>query len=165
MPSEDEVDRIVAAWSRERPDFDLGPLQVVSRVRRLSKHIERMRRAAFSATGLEPWEFDVLSALRRAGDPYEMSPKALTEETMVTSGTMTNRIDRLAKRGLVERRSDQTDRRAVIVAMTEQGRRHVDTAMETLLGVEALILSTISKTDQDRLEASLRRLGSGLDID
>ena len=158
----DEVDRIVAAWGRERPDLAFGPLQVVSRVRRLARHVERLRRNAFAAAGLEPWEFDVLSALRRSGTPYEMSPTALVEETMVTSGTMTNRIDRLVARGLVERRSDDADRRAIRVAMTERGRVHVDAAIETLLQAERLIIDRLPETDRKQLEDSLRRLGEGL---
>src|SRR5438270_11712156 len=92
----DEVDRLVAAWRRERPDLDVQPLEVLSRVTRLARHLDRARRTAFAEHGLEPWEFDVLSALRRAGAPYQLSPGQLLTQTLVTSGTMTNRIDRLA---------------------------------------------------------------------
>jgi len=162
MSEPDEVDRIVAAWSRERPDLDFSPLQVISRLRRLARHVERMRRNAFAAAGLEPWEFDVLSALRRVGEPHELSPTALVAETGVTSGTMTNRIDRLVERELVERRADASDRRGVIVAMTDRGRKHVDAAMETLTAAEALILDRLSIEDREDLEGSLRRLGLGL---
>ena len=79
MPTHDEVDRIVGAWVRERPDLDFAPLQVLSRVGRLARHLDRARRTAFTASGLESWEFDVLSALRRAGSPYQLSPKALLQ--------------------------------------------------------------------------------------
>ncbi|MDQ1573909.1 MAG: hypothetical protein QOH44_1468, partial [Actinomycetota bacterium] len=120
MPANDEVDRIVGAWTRERPDLDFTPLQVLSRVGRLARHLERARRAAFSASDLELWEFDVLSALRRAGDPYQLSPKALLQQTLVSSGTMTNRIDRLVERTLVERRMDPNDGRGILVVMTER---------------------------------------------
>src|SRR5215467_2014716 len=92
----DEVDDLVAAWQAERPDLDVAPLQVLSRVSRLAKHLDRARRAAFAAHGLEAWEFDVLSALRRHGAPYQLSPGSLLHATLVTSGTMTNRIDRMA---------------------------------------------------------------------
>ena len=95
---EDEVDRIVAAWERERPDVDVSPMQVLSRVSRLARHLDHARKTAFATHDLEPWEFDVLSALRRAGHPYELSPGRLVAETLVTSGTMTNRIDRLEAR-------------------------------------------------------------------
>ena len=158
MPSEDEVDRIVAAWSRARPDLDFAPLDILSRLRRLGRHLERIRRSAFATAGLEPWEFDVLAALRRAGEPDGLSPTALSAETMVTSGTMTNRIDRLVERELVERRDAPTDRRGVLVVMTDRGRRHVDAAMEALLGAEVLILDGISADDQSALVDSLRAL-------
>jgi MarR family len=95
-PARDEVDDIVARWQAERPDLDVAPLHVLSRVSRLARHLDRARRAAFAAHGLETWEFDVLSALRREGRPYQLSPGALLRATLVTSGTMTNRIDRLA---------------------------------------------------------------------
>src|SRR6478752_5368785 len=102
----DEVDRIVDAWLRERPDLDFAPLQVLSRVGRLARHLDRARRTAFERSDLESWEFDVLAALRRAGDPYELSPGALLTQTLVTSGTMTNRIDRLEGKALVARFPD-----------------------------------------------------------
>ncbi len=123
MPQEDEVDRIVAAWGRERDDLDFAPLEVFSRVDRLARHLDRARRAAFDASGVEPWEFDVLSALRRAGEPYELSPKTLLQQTLVSSGTMTNRVDRLAARGLVSRRTDPRDGRGILVALTPSGGR------------------------------------------
>ena len=86
----DEVDRIVEAWGRQRPDLDFSPLEVLSRVDRLSRHLDRARREAFRRSDLEPWEWDVLSALRRAGEPYQLSPKQLLQQTLVSSGTMTN---------------------------------------------------------------------------
>src|SRR5680860_646810 len=91
----DEVDRLVEAWNRERSDLDLRPMEVLSRVSRLSHHLDRARRQAFASHGIESWEFDVLAALRRAGTPYELSPGRLLRETLVTSGTMTNRVARL----------------------------------------------------------------------
>src|SRR3954453_13315812 len=101
----DEVDRIVLAWERERPDLDVRPLTVLSRVSRLARHLDLARRSAFARHDLETWEFDVLSALRRAGAPYRLSPGALLTQTLVTSGTMTNRIDRLGGAGLGEGRA------------------------------------------------------------
>ena len=99
----DEVDDLVEAWARERADLDLGPVAVFSRISRLGRHLDLARREAFTAHGIESWEFDVLAALRRAGAPYELSPGRLLRETLVTSGTMTNRVDRLTARGFVER--------------------------------------------------------------
>ena len=163
MPSSDEVDRIVEDWSRERPDLDFAPLQVLSRVGRLTRHLDRARRQAFAASGLEPWEFDVLAALRRAGAPYQLSPKALLQQTLVSSGTMTNRIDRLVERRLVERRTDPHDGRGVLVVMTGRGTEAVDDAISELLAGEAELLEGLSKGDQERLAALLRKLS--LDFD
>src|SRR3954451_23887300 len=124
----DEVDRLLEAWRRERPDLDVAPMEVLSRVSRLARHLDRARSQAFETHGLESWEFDVLAALRRAGVPYQLSPGRLLKETLVTSGTMTNRVDRLAARGLVERLPDPHDRRGVLVRLTPEGRTAVDGA-------------------------------------
>ncbi|MHB1235129.1 MAG: MarR family winged helix-turn-helix transcriptional regulator, partial [Microbacteriaceae bacterium] len=132
MPTHDEVDRIVDAWLRERPELDFTPLQVLSRVARLAKHLDRARRTAFAASELDSWEFDVLSALRRAGAPYQLSPKTLLQQTLVSSGTMTNRIDRLVTRKLVERRTDPNDGRGIFVILTPAGQSRVDTAISLL---------------------------------
>lgn len=163
MPANDEVDRIVESWARERPDLDFAPLQVLSRVARLARHLERARRIAFSASDLELWEFDVLSALRREGSPYQLSPKLLLQQTLVSSGTMTNRIDRLVERGLVERRTDPNDGRGILVIMTETGRDRVDSAIALLLEAESELLDGLSIVDQERLSSLLRKLS--LDFD
>ena len=163
MAQSDEVDRIVDAWSRERPDLDFSPLQVLSRVGRLSRHVDRARKAAFAASDLELWEFDVLSALRRAGAPYRLSPKALLQQTLVSSGTMTNRIDRLVERELVARDADPHDGRGILVSMTETGRERVDAAIRLLLVAESELLDRLPKADQERLSALLRKLS--LDFD
>jgi DNA-binding MarR family transcriptional regulator len=160
---EDEVSRIVAAWRRERPDLDLGPLEVLSRVTRLSRHLDRDRAAAFAGHGLEPWEFDVLAALRRSGPPYQLSPGALIAETLVTSGTMTNRIDRLEARELVLRLRDPDDGRGVLVRLTEAGRGLVDTALAALLERERLLIAGLPPDDQAVLAGLLRRLVAPFD--
>jgi DNA-binding MarR family transcriptional regulator len=154
----DEVDRLIEAWQRERPDLDVAPMAVLSRVTRLAHHLDRARRQAFEAHGLEPWEFDVLAALRRAGSPYRLSPGRLLKETLVTSGTMTNRVDRLASRGLVERLPDPADRRGVLVRLTESGRDAVDAAMADLLAHERALLGSVSEADQRRITRVLRDL-------
>jgi DNA-binding MarR family transcriptional regulator len=159
----DEVDRLVAAWSRERPDLDLAPLEVLSRVTRLARHLDRARRSAFTQHGLEAWEFDVLSALRRAGDPYQLSPGQLLTQTLVTSGTMTNRIDRLAARDLVRRLPDPTDRRGVQVRMTPAGRQAVDAAMAGLLDHERTMLASLPEENWQTLAALLRELVAPFD--
>ena len=159
----DEVDRIVEAWVAQRPDLDFSPLEVLSRVDRLSRHLDRARRDAFRRSDLEPWEWDVLSALRRAGEPFQLSPKALLQQTLVSSGTMTNRIDRLVERGLVERRTDPNDGRGILVVMTGLGRERVDGAIAQLVTAEAELLDALSLGDQERLAVLLRKLS--LDFD
>lgn len=154
----DEVDRLVEAWARERGDLDLQPMEVLSRVSRLSHHLDRARRQAFTDHDLEPWEFDVLAALRRAGSPYELSPGRLIRETLVTSGTMTNRVDRLEARGLVVRLPDPHDRRGVLVRLTHAGRSTVDGAMEGLLRRERDLLAGLTAADQKKLAGLLRHL-------
>lgn len=152
----DEVDRLIQAWARERPELDTGPMQVLSRVTRLARLLDRARRHAFAAHRLETWEFDVLSALRRAGAPFELSPGRLLHEMLVTSGTMTNRVDRLVGRGLVERRPDPADRRGVLVRLTPAGRALVDAALDALLGSEQELLAGLSAAERARLAALLR---------
>ena len=163
MPVSDEVDRIVDAWSRERPDLDFSPLQVLSRVGRLARHLERARRTAFAASDLELWEFDVLSALRRAGKPYQLSPKALLQQTLVSSGTMTNRIDRMVERDLVRRLTDPNDGRGVLVEMTAQGQTLVDAAMTRLADAEERLIGGLPRAERDRLAALLRKLALSVD--
>jgi DNA-binding MarR family transcriptional regulator len=154
----DEVDRLVSAWRRERPDLDVSPLEVLSRVTRLARHLDRARRTAFTERGLETWEFDVLSALRRAGTPYQLSPGQLLTQTLVTSGTMTNRIDRLAAKGLVVRGPDPSDRRGVLVRLTDSGRELTDAALTSLLKNERELLSALPDTRLEVLADLLREL-------
>ncbi len=158
VEARDEVDALVAAWERERPDLDPEPLHVFSRVSRLAVLADRERRAAFASHQLESWEFDVLSALRRAGAPYALSPGALIRATLVTSATMTHRVDRLAAAGLVTRGPDPDDRRGVLVALTATGRRRVDAALADLVAAEETLLAALGKTERRDLAALLRRL-------
>lgn len=159
----DEVDQLVQAWRRERPDLDVSPLEVLSRVTRLAKHLDIARRAAFSEVGLETWEFDVLAALRRAGDPYALSPGQIGSQTLVTSGTITNRVDRLEARGLVRRERDPNDRRGVRVVLTDDGRHLVDQALTDLLDRERQLLEDLTANDQRALATMLRTVVSPFD--
>jgi DNA-binding MarR family transcriptional regulator len=154
----DVVDRIVSAWRRERPDLDVTPLEVLSRVSRLARRLDIARGRAFAGRGLESWEFDVLSALRRTGSPHELSPGQLVAETLVTSGTMTNRVDRLVSRGFVERHPAPNDRRGVIVRLTDEGMRTVDAALAELIADEHDLLAELDPAERDLLADLLRRL-------
>lgn len=154
----DEVDRILRAWGREAPDLDVRPLRVLSRVSRLARHLDLARKEAFETHDLDVWEFDVLAALRREGAPYELSPGQLIQQTLSTSGTMTNRIDRLAGRGLVERLPDPRDRRGVRVRLLPRGREVVERALADLLEYERRILSVLGDEERDQCADLLRRL-------
>lgn len=159
----DEVDRLVEAWQRERPDLDVAPLAVLSRVTRLAKHLDRARKQAFAAHGLDAAEFDVLAALRRAGEPYELTPGQLMEQTLVSSGTMTHRVDKLQARGLVRRRPDPVDGRVVRVRLAARGRDQVDAALNDLLAGERELLGALTQRQRDTLAALLRTVVAPFD--
>lgn len=154
----DEVDDIVAAWHRERPDLEVSPLLVLSRVSRLAAVLDERRASAFVEHGLQAHEFDVLTALRRSGDPFELTPGELSAATHVTSGTMTSRLDRLSARRLVTRQPDPADGRLVRVRLTPAGRRRVDAAFEALLSSERELLSRLPTGQREGLANALREL-------
>ncbi|MCD4549058.1 MULTISPECIES: MarR family winged helix-turn-helix transcriptional regulator [unclassified Schaalia] len=154
----DEVDKIVDSWSRQRPDLDTSPMLVLSRISRLARHLDLERRTAFADHDLEPWEFDVLASLRRSGAPFALTPGRLMTELLVSSGTMTNRIDRLEAKGLVERSRESNDRRSITVTLTDKGRDCVDGALMTLLACEQRILSPLSESELELLGNLLRPL-------
>jgi DNA-binding MarR family transcriptional regulator len=157
----DEVDRLIAAWKRERPDLDLSPLAVLSRITRIARHLDIARRDAFG--DLENWGFDVLAALRRAGEPHQLSPGQLMQETLVTSGTMTNRLDRLEELQLITRQPDPNDGRGSLVTLTRAGMRAVDSAMEDLLENERELLQNLSAKDREVLADLLSKLVTEFD--
>jgi DNA-binding MarR family transcriptional regulator len=154
----DEVDDLVTAWRAQRPDLDVEPMQVLSRISRLARHLDIARRGAFAEHGLESWEFDVLSALRRQGPPFQLTPGALLRATLVTSGTMTNRIDRLAAANLVRREPDPRDKRGVLVTLTAAGRERVDAALDGLLRRERVLLAGLGAGERQDLADLMRIL-------
>ncbi|PID55369.1 MAG: MarR family transcriptional regulator [Micrococcales bacterium] len=159
MP-DDEVDRIVAAWRRERPQINVSALEVLSRLTRLARYLDRARATTCAHWDLEVWEFDVLSALRRTSAPHELTPGQLVANTLVTSGTMTNRVDRLQQRGLVARRPDPSDGRGIRVSLTPAGRDRIDSAFDALLVHEEQMLAGLSADERQQLARLLRRLGA-----
>jgi DNA-binding MarR family transcriptional regulator len=154
----DEVDEIVAAWRRERPDLDVEPLQVLSRLDRLAGVLGERRAAVFGRHDLRRHEFDVLAVLRRAGTPFELTAGELAARTYVTSGTMTSRLDGLTERGLVTRAPDREDGRLVRVGLTPAGRAIVDAAFEELVEAERELLSPLGTDARGTLAGSLRAL-------
>jgi len=155
---QDEVDGLIAAWRRERSDLPVEPMQIWSRIKRLEQYLDAARSRAYAEHGLEVWEFDVLAALRRAGQPYTMSPGQLLRETHVTSGTMTNRVARLSARGFVQRSTDPADGRGARVTLTGAGKDVVDAALGSLLEVEEALLTSLPDDARGRLADDLRLL-------
>lgn len=152
----DAVDRITSEWSSVRPDVDVSPINVIGRVSRLSRLVDRHLAANFARYDLQDWMYDVLATLRRCGDPYELTAGDLVRQTMVTTGAITNRIDRLEQRGLVERAST-VDRRKVIVRLTRRGMHLVDEVVIPHMATEREILATLSPRQQHDLAHLLRR--------
>ncbi|NDA80693.1 MAG: MarR family transcriptional regulator [Actinobacteria bacterium] len=162
-PRHDEVAELVAAWRRERPDLDVTPLEVLSRITRLARQLDIARRAAFAKHGLETWGFDVLAALRRAGAPYQLTPGQLIHENLVTSGTVTNRLDRLEGEGLLTRHPDPSDGRGTLVRITQQGITVVDAALADLLHREKELIKSLKFDEQSTLADLLSSILTGLD--
>lgn len=152
------MDGLVAAWRREKPELDVSPLAVFSRISRLAVLADRERRRAFRAHDLEPWAFDVLAALRRRGAPFALSPGELLHATLVSSATMTHRVDRLSARGLVSRAPDPHDRRGVRVGLTADGHARVEAAVADLVLAEERLLRSLSVPDRETLAGLLRRV-------
>jgi DNA-binding MarR family transcriptional regulator len=151
----DAVDRITSQWNAVRSDVDVSPIDVIGRVSRLSRLVDRRLAENFARFGIESWMYDVLATLRRSGEPYELTAGDLVRQTMVTTGAITNRIDRLEQRGLVERASTD-DRRKVIVRLTKQGLDVVDEVVIPHLATEREILATLSPRQQHDLASLLR---------
>lgn len=153
----DAVDQILTQWSRERPDLDVSPMGLIGRLGRLRAHISRAHEAVFQRHGLNSASFDLLATLRRSGPPFRLSPSELLETMMITSGTMTNRIDQLEKQGLVERLPHPEDRRALLVALTEKGRAVIDAAVTDHVANQHRLIETLTAEDRTALDGLLRR--------
>lgn len=155
----DHVDSIIAQWAQERPDLNTGPMAVIGRIKRLSDYLSREMEKTHARHGLSFASFDVLATLRRSGTPYSLSPGALLEATMVTSGTMTNRIDQLAKAGLVERTKNPDDGRGFLVTLTPKGYKVIDDAVTDHVETQQRLMAPLGAEDKRLLD---RILGSYL---
>nr|WP_298101247.1 MarR family transcriptional regulator [uncultured Shinella sp.] len=153
----DHVDRILAQWNRERPDLDVEPMGLLGRVARLRTHLAREIEKALAAHGLNSASFDVLATLRRSGPPYRLSPGDLIATTMVSSGTMTNRLDQLEKAGLIERSHNPDDRRGVIIALTPKGLALVDAAVTDHVENQHKLLDGLDAQERAALDGLLRK--------
>ncbi|WP_067848486.1 MarR family winged helix-turn-helix transcriptional regulator [Nocardia lijiangensis] len=159
----DQVDAIAEQWRRERPDLDLEAMAIVGRLWRLMAVAQQAIESVFTAHGLQRGEFDVLAALRRSGAPFQLNPSVLADTLMLSRAGMTGRLDRLESAGLVRRIADATDRRAVRVALTDEGRELVDTVVTAHTRNETRILSVLSAQDRRDLDRIARRLLASLE--
>lgn len=154
----DNVDWRLDQWRAERPDLDPSPMGIVARAQRAGRILDRELSSNFARHDLQLWEFDVLATLLRSGTPYELTAGQLLNSAMVTSGAITNRIDRLVARGMVTREVDAANRRSIKVRLTEVGRAHIDKVVTDHVDFERRLLSDLSTTEQAGLTDLLRRL-------
>ena len=154
----DAVDAILDQWSDEKPELDTAPLGVVIRIMALYRSLSRDAGTALEPVRLELWEYDVLSALRRQGGAFELAASALARETGLSTGAMTNRVDRLIDRGLVRRRTGENDRRSVIVRLTAKGRKKIDEAIKYRLDSAHESLGDLTAAERKQLARLLRKV-------
>ena len=154
---QDHVDRILAQWRRERPDLDVEPMGILGRLKRLGTHLGREVETVLMKHGLSTSAFDVLATLRRSGAPHRLSPGELLEMTMVSSGTMTNRIDQLEKAGLVERILNPEDRRSVLIALTEKGLATVEEAVGAHVANQQRLTRNLTAEDKAEFDRLLKK--------
>ncbi len=158
----DHIDKIIAQWQAERPDLDVSAMAVIGRLGRVYRLMAAEMEKNFYAFGLSPSGFDVLATLRRAGKPYALLPKDLIANTMVTSGTMTNRIDQLEKAGLIIRVPSQTDKRSCLVTLTGEGLAVIDQAIIKHVELQNQLLATLSADEREQLNQGLKALLAAL---
>ncbi len=154
----DHVDTITEQWARERPDVDVSGMAVIGRISRLARTLESRLDEVFAAHALEAWEFDLLAALRRSGDPYQLTAGQLVEAMMITSGAVTNRLDRLEARGLIRRQRSPHDGRVVLARLTPDGFATIDAAVVDHAANEIALVSALDADEQRHLQDLLRRL-------
>ena len=159
----DIVDQLLKQWAEERPGMDVSPLGVVVRIQMLAKLLQRQTTGALKEHELKHWEYDVLSVLRRQGDPFEMAATDIADAALLTSGAMTTRIDGLEQRGLVRRRPNKEDRRSILVRLTAKGKRKVDDAIHSRLQDAEQVLADIPLAEQRTLANGLRELLLSMD--
>jgi len=158
----DEVAAILDAWKRERPDLDPSPVAIFGRITRIERSKSQALHPLFSRRRLDPGEYDVLAALRCSGEPYALTPTELYRTLLVTSATMTERADRLERRGLVRRRPSPSDRRSILIVLTTAGRRCIDRAATELVALEHELLRPLNAQQRRTLADLLAVLDNAL---
>ncbi|MEV5971687.1 MarR family transcriptional regulator [Streptomyces sp. NPDC051921] len=156
----DAVDAIIGQWAKERPDVveDLWPVELFGRIQRLARAIDKSAKASAAAHGVEHGEFDVLTTLQRSGPPYALTAGAFLKASMVTSGAITNRIDRMEAKGLVERVRDGEDRRTIKIRLTEHGHEVTRAAFADHLANYARMLADVDRETVERTADGLREV-------
>lgn len=154
----DDVDRIVAQWAQERPELQTEAMAVFGRIYRVARLVGDRQEKVYAEHGINRGEFDVLATLRRAGEPFQLSPKALSASLMLTTGGMTGRLDKLERAGLLRRSPDPHDRRALQVTLTDEGLRLIDDAVGTGLAEQTAALSGLDDEQAGHLAGLLRSL-------
>lgn len=158
MPNADLIDLIRSQWAEEDPALDSSGFAIAGRLQLLGKLVTRQVEQTLAELGLQLGAFDVLATLRRHGAPFRMTPTELSRATMLTSGAMTNRLDRLEAAGHVEREADPEDRRGVRVRLTRSGRSLVERAIERRFAADTALIASLSEAERRRLEGPLRKL-------
>ncbi len=153
----DAIDKILLQWKQERPDLDVGPMGTIGRIKRLNQHLVRSMETTWAEYGLNAASFDVLATLRRAGSPHALSPGDLMASTMVTSGTMTHRIDQLEKAGLVERVKNPDDGRGFLISLSSNGYKLIDKAVTAHVETQARLVATLTDERRSQLDDLLRQ--------
>ena len=156
--TQDQVDVILRQWSRERPDLDPAPMGVIGRISRAARYLDQFLQQNFAQFGLNSGDFDVLATLRRHGAPYQLTPTALFSSLMLSSGAMTNRLDRLENAGYIERKPHPSDRRGTLVTLTDQGLEVIDGVVGAHVANEQQLLSSLTADEQTLLAALLRKI-------
>lgn len=164
MTTPDRVDSLTAQWRAQRPDLDVSPLQVIGRLHRLADHLREELVAEYRRHGLGEGEFDILAALRRAGEPFAAAPGELARHTMVTTGAVSKRVDRLVASGLVVRDADVDDGRGRVIRLTMAGRRVIDEAFAAHVANEERLLAGLTPPQRRTLEGLLREWGASLGV-
>ncbi|MGW4110209.1 MarR family winged helix-turn-helix transcriptional regulator [Actinosynnema sp. NPDC004786] len=154
----DHVDLVLGQWHARRPDLDVSPMAVIGRLSRLARLVDGELGRTFAAHGLDRASFDVLATLRRSAPPHRLTPTELMRASMVTSGAVTQRLDRLEARGLVARTPNEHDGRGVVVSLTEAGFELIDRVLPDHLATEDRVLGALSAREREALADTLKRL-------
>ncbi|MCT2593080.1 MarR family transcriptional regulator [Streptomyces sp. N2-109] len=154
----DHVDRVLEQWGAQRPDLDVSSMAVLGRLKRLTRLVEAEQRRTFASHGLDPASFDVLATLRRNDPPHRLTPAELMRSSMITSGAVTQRLDRLEERGLVTRTPSESDGRGVYVGLTAEGHALIDAALPDHVDTQNRLLATLSRPQRDTLSETFRQL-------